>query len=214
MKPTSAINKRIVTHSSLCVQLDSNSDVLSTVDEDLPIVPSHPSHKPVAALSEPGSHDYSSDSSSSDSSIDVVMAPQSDFVDNGYNKLPTVNAGHISLETFGHAAILVESYLKHKQIEDHYECKLAFLSIFQSTCLSNMLIAIWDELVAKEWSVTDPSFLTSLKEAVIGIDWDDEAGARLDSMKQDQMLFSNYWSALKALNAALNIMLLVQQRYH
>ncbi|ESK80660.1 hypothetical protein Moror_5123 [Moniliophthora roreri MCA 2997] len=202
-KPTPAINNQIVTCSSSHIQSDSNNDMLPTVDEAVPIVPSHLSHKPVAAPSKPGSHDSSSDSSSSDSSIDVVMAPQSDFMDNGYNKLLTVNAGCISLETFGHATILIKSYLKHKHVEDDYEHKSAFLSIFQSTCLSNMLIAIQDKLMEKEWSATDPSFLTSLKEAIIGTDWNDEAGAHLASMKQDQMPFPNYWAALKALNTAL-----------
>uniref|UniRef100_A0A0W0FX99 Uncharacterized protein n=1 Tax=Moniliophthora roreri TaxID=221103 RepID=A0A0W0FX99_MONRR len=55
----------------------------------------------------------------------------------------------------------------------------------------------------KEWKPNDPSFLTLLKESIISIDWDDEAGAHLASLKQSDTLFLDYWALLKALNALL-----------
>ncbi|ESK93461.1 hypothetical protein Moror_1742 [Moniliophthora roreri MCA 2997] len=102
--------------------------------------PRHSPLSPSTALPEPVSPSSLSDSSS-DSSVKPTIAPPAEFVDNGYNKLPTVNAEHISLKTFGHATVLVKSYLKHKRITDDYKHKSAFLSIFQSTRLSSMLMA-------------------------------------------------------------------------
>ncbi|ESK93771.1 hypothetical protein Moror_1051 [Moniliophthora roreri MCA 2997] len=72
-----------------------------------------------------------------------------------------------------------------------------------------MLMAIHDKLMEKNWSATDPSFLSALKKAVIGFDWNNDAGTHLASMKQGNMLFSDYWASLKALNAALK-----GTRYH
>ncbi|KAK7025522.1 hypothetical protein VNI00_015956 [Paramarasmius palmivorus] len=142
-------------------------------------------------------------STSSDSTAEIVMTNSVDVVDNGFNKLPTVNSEHISLEQFSRVLVLCCAYIKHKKIVDDYESKLAVLSIFHHSKLSSMLLAVRDELLECEWTDTDSSFLTALKEVVISRNWDSHAGAHLQSFKQGELSFPEYWASLKALNVAL-----------